>query len=298
MKQLVGFNVLQKMEQSSLQTLQNASLARNNIPKTWKTSSTVETANQSSSTTDNSDNRGRRHSSSFSAIVGNIGSRIKRSSSTVGSSPDGRILGLQNMPEGSLSTPSKRKNTSTSEMSCESSWVKSRSRRSSTPVNQTPDGSISASKGKKTSLIGMFSTTRKSSLQSCPHVADQLPPKPPQLNKETTHTHQLLSLKSRNHSCDQTEKLGNADEGMNNIANGSTKMHNSCPKPILIKNHPISGSNTFSRTRIHKHSLQQGNKWKLLQQKVLGNLDEEKDDEQELPINQHYGKAQSNITRN
>jgi hypothetical protein len=146
----------------------------------------------------------------------------------------------------------------------------------------------------------MFS--RKTSLQSCNNVADQLPPRPPLSIKETTDTHQILSLTSRNHSCDQSEQLRkiNADERMNNIPNGLTNIHNSSPQPSITKNYPISGSNTFSkdrRTRTHKHSLQQGNKWKLLQQKVLGNLDEEKDDEEDLPINQNYGKVHSNIIR-
>ena len=83
------------------------------------------------------------------------------------------------------------------------------------------------------------------------------------------------------------------DERNKNDPNISTQIDKSCPQTLLSRNYPITENNKSSndrRTRVHKHSLQQGNKWKLLQQKVLGNLDEEKDDEQEVPAKHTCGK--------
>ena len=234
--------------------------------------------------------RGRRHSSTFSALVGNIGTRIKRSSSTVNSSSDGCISGSKSIPPGSMSTPSQRKNSSsTSETLTENVLTKPPSRRSSTPTNQRNVAPIITPKGKKTSLRGIFSSSRKSSLQSEQNGADKLPPRPPLLIKESNQDIQ----------CEILDQI-NFDHLIRNGTNGSTPNIHSRPAPPSSASRNVFSSNDgnqFSdrRTRMHKHSLQHGNKWKLLQQKILGNVDEEIDDEQEFPENQSHGKNTINM---
>ena len=279
----------------------HSSSPENNGGKTTnKTASTAETENKGKTTddvTDSSQKRGRRHSSSLSAIVGNIGIRIKRSSSTVSSSSDGRISSLQSSAVGSLSTPPKRKNSSsTSDINSEISSTKASSRRRSTPINQrtTTVASLPVSKNKKTSLRGIFTNTRKISLQTDLIGDDQLPPRPPlfikELNKEESKT-----IKSLNEF--PKDRFNTGDENYaRNIGNGLSVQCNHPTKSSVFQTNTVSnnvGFNAMSdrRSRVHKHSLQQGNKWKLLQQKVLGNLDEEKDDDQELGNNQFYGKV-------
>ena len=280
--------------------LQHSSSPENNERKTTnKLASTAETNSQVKTTddvTESSNKRGRRHSSSLSAIVGNIGIRIKRSSSTVSSSSDGRISSLQSSAVGSLSTPPKRKNSSsTSDIHSENSSPKAPSRRRSTPINQrtTTVASLPVSKNKKTSLKGIFSNTRKISLQTDLIRDDQLPPRPPLFIKEV-NTEDSKTIKSMNEFPRDGFHIGD-EECARNIGNGlsiqAKHPTNSSVFPAKTSSNNV-GFNAMGdrRTRMHKHSLQQGNKWKLLQQKVLGNLDEEKDDDQDGNV-QFYGKV-------
>ena len=235
---------------------------------------------------------GRRHSSSLSAIVGSLGTRLKRSSSSVTSSTGGRISSTKDMT-GNLSTPTKRKNSATSKITSDSTTsVKSSSRRSSTPIDQRIDTSVSTSRGKKTSLRGIFSSARKFSLQSNPNVAEQLPPLPPQLRKGSYQDSQSSNVEVVPENLNPEELIGTrgTDAGIRNGTNGSIST-NTRPPGGSGNALPL-GNNNFSdrRARMHKHSLQQGNKWKLLQQKVLGNVDEENDDEQEFLQNINHGK--------
>ena len=265
-----------------------------------RTSSAADTASREitgQDATDSCNKRGRRHSSSLSAIVGNIGTRIKRSSSTVSSSSDGRISALQNSaPPGSLSTPPKRKNSSsTSDIPSENKSPNAPSRRRSTPINQrtTTETLFPASKNKKTSLRGIFSSNRKVSLQSDLNGDHKLPPRPPLFIKEFRKDSKTIITEFTSDT-----KLNTSDQEFSrNIGNGST-VKNDCPittsSTFQTKNSSNNVCNTMSerRTRVHKHSLQQGNKWKLLQQKVLGNLDEENDDDDhDLGNNRLYGKV-------
>ena len=263
-------------------SLLHSSSSENNGSKIdSKASATADQAgpgNTSPDVTDSSSNRSRRHSSSLSAIVGHIGTKIKRSSSTVSSSSDGRISSLQKSAQsGSLSTPPKRKNSSsTSDINSENYTPKAPSRRRSTPINQrtATEASLPSTKNnKKTSLRGIFSSTRKISLQSDLFGNDQLPPRPSlfikELNKESKTVVNELSNDKRLNNGDQ--------ESVRKIGNGTKNSFNN-----------VSNAPSDRRTRAHKHSLQQGNKWKLLQQKVLGNLDEEKDDYDEDVENKQY----------
>ena len=245
------------------------------------------------------DRQGRRHSSSLSAIVGNISSRLKRSSSTVGSSSAVCISESKGPPTGSMSTPSKRKNPSTSAMQPPENMATTRghSRRSSTPINQKCDDSAFNHKGRKASLTGFFSGTRKFSLQLYHNGGDQLPPRPPLMIRESNMDNQTIITNTTHKSSQNAEGLAQtgAFDGIRNGIPSDVALNNNIT-PSCSSTSRVFGS-TFNnkalsdrRHRIHKHSLQQGNKWKLLQQKVLGNLDEEKDDDQELCNGQSDGK--------
>ena len=229
------------------------------------------------------DKGGRRHSSSFSTIVGSIGSRLKRSSSSV-TSPSSGKTSTSSVTSGNLSTPTNRKFSAAAKIPSETVTGKqppqSPSRRSSTPVDQRIDTSTSSSsKAKKSSLRGIFSSTRKHSLQQQPNSngSDQLPPRPPSSVRgglpQDTHT--------KTDSFDLSNNISNQlvfrEDIDNRIRNGT---NSSMPKTTQAA--PQNNAFGDRRQRIHKHSLQQGNKWKLLQQKVLGNVDEENDDEHDL----------------
>ena len=270
------------MEQSLLHSNSSDNNGSKMISQASETASPVNPDSTSADATDSSNNRSRRHSSSLSAIVGHIGTKIKRSSSTVSSSSAGRISSLQkSAPSGSLSTPPKRKNSSsTSDINSENYTPKAPSRRRSTPINQrtATEASLPTTKNnKKTSLRGIFSSTRKISLQSDLFSNDQLPPRPPLFIKELNEESKTAVNEFSN---DKT--LNNGDqESVRKIGNGTKNSFNN-----------VSNAPSDRRTRAHKHSLQQGNKWKLLQQKVLGNLDEEKDDyDEDVENKQYYGKV-------
>lgn len=278
---------------------QNASILNNEIRTRLRSSSPSDQASIIDNVHKDDDTSGKRgRKSSLSAIVGSIGTRLKRSTSSVTSSTDGRISNPNDNP-GNLSTPTKRKNSATSKIPSEPSSVQSPSRRSSTPIDQRIDTSVSTSKGKKTSLRGIFSSARKFSLQTNSNGADQLPPRPPPSVKASYQDTQSAAINvgaANEPSSNQPELLGRhgeVDAWIRNGTNGSIPKHTRSQKYSAEHTHSSShDNNTFidRRARIHKHSLQQGNKWKLLQQKVLGNVDEENDDEQECPTSTNYGK--------
>ena len=270
------------------------------IKISWKSASASKSDNKNSTEQDRPstcDKQGRRHSSSLSAIVGNISSRLKRSSSTVGSSSAVCKSESKVTPTGSMSTPSKRKNPSTSAMQPENMATRGHSRRSSTPINQNCDDLAFNHKGRKTSLTGFFSGTRKFSLQLYHNGGDQLPPRPPLMITESNIDNQTIITNTTHNSSQNAEGLAQTGvfDGIRNGISSDVALNNNIT-PSCSSTSRVFGS-TFNnkalsdrRHRIHKHSLQQGNKWKLLQQKVLGNLDEEKDDDQELCNGQSDGK--------
>ena len=284
--------------------LQNAEPTSAEIKISWKPAAPSKSDNKSSTEQDRPstcDRQGRRHSSSLSAIVGTISSRLKRSSSTVGSSNAVCISESKGPPAGSTSTPSKRKNPSTSSaiMQPENmATTRGHSRRSSTPINQKCDDSAVNHKGRKASLTGFFSgTTRKFSLQLYQNGGDQLPPRPPLMIRESNMDNQTIITNTAHKSSQNAEGLAQtgAFDGIRNGIPSDVALNNNIT-PSCSSTSRVFGSTFNNKTlsdrrhRIHKHSLQQGNKWKLLQQKVLGNLDEEKDDE-ELWNGQSDGKA-------
>ena len=245
------------------------------------------------------DRQGRRHSSSLSAIVGSISSRLKRSSSTVGASSAVCIPESKVAPTGSMSTPSKRKNpSSTSSMQQENMATRGHSRRSSTPTNQKCDDSAFNQKGRKASLTGFFSGTRKFSLQLYQNGGDQLPPRPPLMIRESNMDNQTIISNTTDKASQNAEVLDQIGvfDGIRNGIPSDVALNNNITPSCSSTSRVFGGTfnnKTLSdrRHRIHKHSLQQGNKWKLLQQKVLGNLDEEKDDDQELCNGKSDGKV-------
>ena len=283
--------------------LQDAEPTSAEIKISWKPAAPSKSDNKNSTEQDRPstcDRQGRRHSSSLSAIVGNISSRLKRSSSTVGSSSTVCISESKGTPTGSMSTPSKRKNPSTSSaiMQPENmATTRGHSRRSSTPTNQKCDDSAFNQKGRKASLTGFFSGTRKFSLQLYQNGGDQLPPRPPLMIRESNMDNQTIISNTTNESSQNAEGLDQIGvfDGIRNGIPGDVALNNNIT-PSCSSTSRVFGSTFNNKTlsdrrhRIHKHSLQQGNKWKLLQQKVLGNLDEEKDDE-ELWNGQSDGKA-------
>ena len=240
--------------------------------------------NRKDKKTVNNENRGRRHSSSLSAMVGNIGIRLKRSSSSISSSTtDGRISIPKDKAE-NISTPTKRKNPSLSKIVPDSGSAKTTSRRSSTPVDPRTDTPVSIPKNKKTSLSGIFSSTRKLSLQLTPNNGNQnLPPRPPPQSIKSLHSD---TQTSRNNARTEVKEQSTQDE-MCNTTDTELKLRNGTNGASMLKSNrhfpSFQDNDKFleRRGRVHKHSLQQGNKWKLLQQKVLGNLDEEKGDDEE-----------------
>ena len=281
--------------------LQDAEPTSAEIKISWKPASPSKSDNKSSTEQDRPstcDRQGRRHSSSLSAIVGNISSRLKRSSSTVGSSSAVCISESKGPPTGSTSTPSKRKHPSTSTMQLENmATTRGHSRRSSTPINQKCDDSAFNHKGRKASLTGFFSGTRKFSLQLYQNGGDQLPPRPSLMIRESNMDNQTIITNTTHKSSQNADGLAQtgAFDGIRNGIPSDVALNNNIT-PSCSSTSRVFGS-TFNnkalsdrRHRIHKHSLQQGNKWKLLQQKVLGNLDEEKDDE-ELWNGQSDGKV-------
>ena len=273
------------------------------IKVSWKPTSPSKSDNKNSTEQDRPstcDRQGRRHSSSLSAIVGNISSRLKRSSSTVGSSSAVCIPESKVPPTGSMSTPSKRKNPSSTSATIqpENMATRGHSRRSSTPTNQKCDDSAFNQKGRKASLTGFFSGTRKFSLQLYQNGGDQLPPRPPLMIRESNMDNQTIISNTTNKSSQNAEGLGQIGvfDGIRNGIPSDVALNNNITPSCSSTSRVFGG--TFNnkalsdrRHRIHKHSLQQGNKWKLLQQKVLGNLDEEKDDDQELCNGQSDGKV-------
>ena len=286
--------------------LQNAEPTSAEIKISWKPAAPSKSDNKSSTEQDRPstcDRQGRRHSSSLSAIVGTISSRLKRSSSTVGSSNAVCISESKGPPAGSTSTPSKRKNPSTSSaiMQPENmATTRGHSRRSSTPINQKCDDSAAFNqKGRKASLTGFFSgTTRKFSLQLYHNNGgDQLPPRPPLMIRESNMDNQTIITNTTHKSSQNAEGLAQtgAFDGIRNGIPSDVALNNNIT-PSCSSTSRVFGSTFNNKTlsdrrhRIHKHSIQQGNRWKLLQQKVLGNLDEEKDDE-ELWNGQSDGKA-------